>query len=177
MSMQLFNTGISYTFKSNQFRMKIEQEIQQEVFKTELNKMIINISYTANWLNLRIAQSLKHYDISPQQFNVLRILRGQKGTPATVNLITERMLDKNSNASRLIDKLKSKELVIRKECPKDRRAVDILITEKGLQLLLEIDKELVNTEKSMKVLSDEEMKTINDLLDKFRTEIQKLESK
>ncbi len=157
--------------------MKIEDEIQQKGFETELNKMIINVSFTANWLNLRFAQSLKHYDISLQQFNVLRILRGQKGNPATVNMITDRMLDKNSNASRLIDKLKLKELVERRECPNDRRAVDVLITEKGLLLLLEIDKELNNMEKKMQVLSEDELKTMNDLLDKFRTEVQNLESK
>lgn len=157
--------------------MKLEDEIQQKKFETELNKMIINISFTANWLNLRFSQSLKHYDISLQQYNVLRILRGQKGNPATVNMITERMLDKNSNASRLIDKLKLKELVERRECPNDRRAVDVLITEKGLSLLLEIDKELANMEKQMQIMSDDEMKTVNTLLDKFRTEVQNSESK
>lgn len=156
--------------------MNIGEEIQQKAFANELNKMVINIVFTANWLTLRLAQSLKHYDITPEQYNVLRILRGQKGNPATINMITERMLDKNSNASRLVDKLKQKGFVERRECPKDRRACDVLLTEKGTQLLLELDKEMSNNEKSITALSEEEMKTVNELLDKFRTLVKENES-
>lgn len=149
--------------------MKLEQEIQQKEFKSEMQKMIVNIIYTSNWISLKFTQALKHYDISMQQYNVLRILRGQKGSPATVNSITERMLDKSSNASRLVDKLKSKELLERRECPNDRRAVDILITEKGLTLLKELDKEMAHLEETLKTLSEEEMKLMNDALDKLRS--------
>lgn len=149
--------------------MKLEQEIQQKEFKSEMQKMIVNIIYTSNWISLKFTQALKHYDISMQQYNVLRILRGQKGCPATVNSITERMLDKSSNASRLVDKLKAKELLERRECPNDRRAVDILITEKGLALLRELDKEMAHLEDTMKNLSEEEMRIINDALDKLRS--------
>jgi len=150
--------------------MKIEDEIQQKEFSSEMQKTLINIIYTANWLNLKFTQALKHYDLSLPQFNVLRILRGQKGCPATVNSITERMLDKSSNASRLVDKLKAKGLVDRRECPKDRRAVDILITEKGLELLKELDKEVFHLMERLNQLETDEMKAVNEVLDKLRQE-------
>lgn len=148
--------------------MKIEDEIQQKEFSSQMQKTLINIIYTANWLNLKFTQALKHYDLSLPQYNVLRILRGQKGSPATVNSITERMLDKRSNASRLVDKLKAKALVDRHECPNDRRAVDILITDKGLGLLKELDKEVLHLEERLQKLESEEMKAINEVLDKLR---------
>ncbi len=148
--------------------MKIEDEIQQKEFSTPMQKTLINIIFTANWLNLKFTQSLKHYDLSLPQYNVLRILRGQKGSPATVNGITERMLDKSSNASRLIDKLKAKELVERCECSKDRRAVDVMITDKGLALLKELDKEISNMQKTINPLEESEMEVINEILDKLR---------
>jgi DNA-binding MarR family transcriptional regulator len=150
--------------------MKIEDEIQQKEFRSQMQKTLINIIFTANWLNLKFTQSLKHYDLSLPQFNVLRILRGQKGCPATVNGITERMLDKSSNASRLVDKLKAKGLVERRECPNDRRAVDVLITDKGLDLLKELDKEVSNMENNLTQLEQGEMKTLNNILDKLRQE-------
>jgi len=148
--------------------MKIEDEIQQKEFRSEMQKTLINIIFTANWLNLKFTQSLKHYDLSLPQFNVLRILRGKKGCPATVNGITERMLDKSSNASRLVDKLKAKGLVDRSECRNDRRAVDIMITDKGLELLKELDKEISNMEKGLNQLEADEMKILNNVLDKLR---------
>lgn len=150
--------------------MKIEDEIQQKEFSSQMQKTLINVIFTANWLNLKFTQSLKHYDLSLPQFNVLRILRGQKGSPATVNSITERMLDKSSNASRLVDKLKAKGLVDRRECPKDRRAVDILVTDKGLELLKELDKEVSNLENNLNQLDESEMSALNNILDKLRQE-------
>lgn len=148
--------------------MKIEDEIQQKEFSSPMQKTIINIIFTANWLNLKFSQALKHYDLSLPQYNVLRILRGQKGCPATVNSITERMLDKSSNASRLVDKLKAKGLVDRRECPNDRRAVDILITDKGLALLKELDKEIFYFDERLQKLEEDEMKAVNEILDKLR---------
>jgi DNA-binding MarR family transcriptional regulator len=150
--------------------MKIEDEIQQKEFSSQMQKTLINIIFTANWLNLKFTQALKHYDLSLPQFNVLRILRGQKGSPATVNSITERMLDKSSNASRLVDKLKAKGMVDRRECPNDRRAVDILITDKGLTLLKELDKEMLHFEKKLNQLEEGEMLAVNEVLDKLRQE-------
>ena len=114
---------------------KLEQAIQQKQFKSEFQKAQINVLYTAAWLNQQATQSLKPYKISVQQFNILRILRGMHPEPATVKLLTERMIDKMSNASRLVEKLYQKGLVERKSCASDRRRVDIVITKKGLDLV------------------------------------------
>ena len=111
---------------------------------------------------------LKPHDLSPEQYNVLRILRGQNGVPTTVSSIQDRMLNKMSNASRLVEKLKTKDLVRRDECPTDRRQVDILITEKGLQLLAVLEKQVDESHKSFLHLSEEEVIQLNDLLDKLR---------
>ncbi|CAN5550397.1 MarR family transcriptional regulator [soil metagenome] len=156
-----------YTIKSN---MKdIGDEIKQTKFKSDIEKAVINLVFTANWLNLRNTQLFKEFGLSPQQFNVLRILRGQHPEPATVNLISIRMLDKSSNASRLVDKLIIKELVERKTCPNDRRAVDILITKKGLEALLKLDSVIKEFHKKLsKNISAEEAKLLNELLNKIR---------
>jgi len=103
----------------------IEEAIQQPNFPSPFHRVQVNTIFTAAWLNQRSAQSLKATGLSLQQFNILRILRGRAGKPATIKLLTERMLDKMSNASRLVDKLKEKGLVERQECPSDRRRVDI----------------------------------------------------
>ena len=161
-------TGLIHLKETNS--MKIEEEIQQKEFRSQMQKTTINIIFTANWLNLKFTQSLKHYDLSLPQYNVLRILRGQKGCPATVNSITERMLDKSSNASRLVDKLKAKGLVERRECSNDRRAVDVVITDTGLALLKELDKEVSHMEKSLPQLDENEMSALNNILDKLRQE-------
>ncbi len=116
--------------------MKIEKEInQKKPFKNQLQKVSINIMFTASWINKVQQDVLKAHDLTVQQYNILRILRGMDGEPATIKLLTERMIDKMSNASRLVDKLLLKELVKRDECKNDRRRVDIYITEKGLHTL------------------------------------------
>jgi len=150
--------------------MNIQDELKQKGFRSELEKMVVNILFTSNWLNLKYNQTLKLYDISLQQFNVLRILRGQKENPATINMITERMLDKSSNASRLVDKLLTKGFVTRSECPSDRRACSVFITEKGQELLKELDKQILYLEQTLSPLQEDEMKMVNDILDKFRNE-------
>src|SRR4051812_29759437 len=103
--------------------MKLEDEIKQKNFTSIYHKVNINILFTASWLSTQTARILKPYSITPQQYNVLRILRGQNANPASVGLIQERMLDKSSNASRLVDKLLEKKLIDRKTCPEDRRQV------------------------------------------------------
>ncbi len=148
--------------------MKLEDEIQQKKFKSETQKLAINLTYTHNWLNAHYSAMFRTSDITMQQFNVLRILRGQYPNPCSVKLIKERMLDRMSDASRIVDKLKSKELVDRRECPVDRRSVDILITDKGLELLKSMDSIDENFKGVFKTLTDEEMKTLNHLLDKLR---------
>ena len=115
--------------------MKIEDAIKQSKFRTMNEKALINVLFTANYFNLEQNRLLKDFDISVQQFNILRILRGQHPKPASVKLLMERMLDKTSNASRLVEKLHNKGLVNRKPCDFDRRQVDVLITDKGLELI------------------------------------------
>ncbi|WP_258097673.1 MarR family winged helix-turn-helix transcriptional regulator [Marinoscillum pacificum] len=148
--------------------MGISEDIKQSHFKSEFNKAIVNIIYTNSWLNQSQVGFFKQFDVTTPQYNLLRILRGQYPNPATVNLLIERMLDKSSNASRIVDKLEAKGLVQRKQCSKDRRAVDVVITQQGLDLLAEIDGEMERWENSFKNLSEEECATLNSLLDKMR---------
>lgn len=149
--------------------MRIEDEIQQKKFKSEYQKAHINILFTAAWLNQQNQQILKPLGISSQQFNILRILRGMHPQPASIKLLTERMIDKMSNASRLVDKLLAKDLVQRNESGADRRRVDVLITSKGLQLL---EKASIAVEDSlhqeMAMLSEQEAARLNELLDQLR---------
>jgi len=148
--------------------MDIGQEIKQAKFKNEYQKLGINIAFTSGWIERQVAGHLKPYKLTGQQYNILRILRGQQPKPATINLLTERMLDRNSNASRLVDKLVIKELVSRQECPTDRRQVDVLITKKGLDLLAKLDNEEEEWAGKLKALSTTEAKELNRLLDKLR---------
>lgn len=149
--------------------MKLEKEIKQKKFKDDYQKLLLNVIFTGNWLNSQSIKAFKPYGISPQQYNVLRILKGQKTNAITVNQIAERMLDKNSNASRLVDKLVVKQLVKRETCKTDRRQMDIAITDKGLKLLADMDKNVrhIDGELSTK-MTKTEAKMINDILDKIR---------
>ncbi|WP_430409714.1 MarR family winged helix-turn-helix transcriptional regulator [Kordia sp.] len=132
--------------------------------RTALNFMITNNSFSQKFLDF-----FKQYDISAQQFNVLRILRGQKGKPANLATIQERMIHKNSNTTRLIDKLILKGLVERTVCPENRRKVEIIITKSGLNLLNTIDPKLNELEEeTIRPLTIEEAKTLNTLLEKLR---------
>lgn len=148
--------------------MKIEDSILQYNFKSDEEKLLVNFIYTYGWLSSLQHHFFKPYGISSQQYNVLRILRGQYKNPVSVGLIQERMMDKMSNASRLIDKLKQKELVQRNECPSDRRQMNILITQKGLDLLKEIDNNLTLINSFSCALNKTEKQTLNNLLDKLR---------
>jgi DNA-binding MarR family transcriptional regulator len=147
---------------------KLEEEIKQKKFKNEYHKLAINLAYTYNLLNYQNHLKFKDKDITPQQYNVLRILRGQHPNPCNLKLVKERMLDRMSDASRIIDKLKSKGLVERRECPDDRRNVDLLITEKGLSLLKSLDFIDDEFKSIFKNLSVQDAKTLNELLDKAR---------
>lgn len=148
--------------------MSIEKDIKQASFKSAHSKAMINVVYTNNWLATLQMEVLKPYDLTLQQYNVLRILRGHHPEPITVIGIIERMLDKMSNASRLVDKLLLKEMVVRRECPNDRRAVDILITQKGLDLLAELDVLQKQWEQQLYGLTESEALQLSDLLDKLR---------
>lgn len=149
-------------------KMGLEEDIKQKKFKDEFSKAIINLIFTNNWLNERQNKIFKPYGLTVAQYNVLRILRGQHPKPVTVNLIIERMLDRMSNASRIIDKLEKKGLVVRKQCESDRRAVDVIVSGEGLDLLNKLDHELNSWENSVKSLTEDECIQLNALLDKFR---------
>ncbi|MGE5680554.1 MAG: MarR family winged helix-turn-helix transcriptional regulator [Bacillota bacterium] len=148
--------------------MKLENEIQQKEFTNQYQKAIINIIFTNNWLMQRQSALFKPYDITAQQYNILRILRGQHPKPATIKLLKERMLDKMSDVSRLVEKLRLKGLVDRFICPVNRRNVDVSITDKGLEILSRMDKHRSEMEDLLTGLDIEEIKTLNDLLDKLR---------
>lgn len=148
--------------------MKIEEAIKQKEFKDEYSKVVVNLFYTSSWLNSLQTQIFKPYEISTQQYNVLRILRGQYPKAASVSLIQDRMLEKMSNASRLVEKLKQKELVIRKECPEDRRQVDVSISKKGLKVLKDLDRILEDFNQRLSTITEKEAKQLNGLLDKLR---------
>jgi DNA-binding MarR family transcriptional regulator len=148
--------------------MKIEDEIKQREFKNERQKALINVMFTSNFLSTVIARHLKQYQLSTQQFNVLRILRGQYPNPIRANDLQGRMMDRMSNVSRIIEKLRVKNLLERQICEQDRRAVDVKITGKGLSLLKELDIVAYEWEAQLNSLSNKELNTLNHLLDKIR---------
>jgi len=151
--------------------MKELEEILKTSAKLPLSKKtVINISYSSIWMKDEITAVLKSYDISIEQFNVLRILRGKKGEPTNLQDIQERMINKMSNTTRLVDKLILKGLVERFICKNNRRKVDIFITEQGLNLLNEIDPVIETTEERITSnLTIQELETLNTLLTKLRT--------
>ena len=128
-------------------------------------KALLNISYTANWINSHQNAFFKTYSISPQQYNILRILKGV-AEPLKVQTIKDRMIERSPNATRLMDKLCGKELIKRIACPEDRRVVHIEITQEGLELLDEISKDFKDD--LLKNLNEKEASQLSDLLDKIR---------
>tara|TARA_B110000114_G_C15015888_1_gene366816 strand:+ start:261 stop:725 length:465 start_codon:yes stop_codon:yes gene_type:complete len=149
--------------------LKIEQEIEQENFDSEQQRLLINIMFTGNQFTLLSSRMLKQFSLTTQQFNVLRILRGQKGNPISVKDMHGRMLDSSSNVSRLVDKLLAKNLITRITCPNDRRKVELTIPKKGLQLLSEIDVFLKVIKKRLRsAITEDEAKIASGILDKFR---------
>lgn len=150
--------------------MKIEDVIKSTVNIDDSKKIILNIIYTQSVIGEKFAEILKPYELSSEQYNVLRILRGQKGNPANMCVIQERMIAKNSNTTRLIDKLLLKDLVTREVCPDNRRKIEVQITPKGLELLSELDPKVIEHEKLFSNnLTQEELSQLNHLLEKFRT--------
>lgn len=148
--------------------MGINEDIKQAKFKTEMEKAIVNLIFTSNWLNEQHYKIFKPYGLTIAQYNVLRILRGQHPNVATVNLIIDRMLDRMSNVSRIVDKLVLKGYVSRKQNQNDRRAVDVIITDKGLQLLTNLDDLINEFQRTTDVFSEDEKRQFNDFLDRFR---------
>jgi len=148
--------------------MKIDEEIQSTNFEDNYHKAVININYTQGWLSNTFRCKFEKFNLTEQQFNVLRILRGQYPKPATVNLLKERMIDKMSDASRIVDRLIQKGLVSRCTNTQDRRAVDIRISEQGLEVLAAMDTEFKTKDVLKKNLTEEEAGLLSDLLDKMR---------
>ena len=149
--------------------MTIEDAIKQAQFQSPLHRLIVNLMYTNNWLTDSQMRLLKPFDLTVPQYNVLRILRGQHPKPVKVSDITERMLDKMSNASRLVDKLVLKKLVVRTDCPSDRRAVDVVIADKGLALLGQIDDEQAAWLQRFNHYQGQHADELNTLLNEFRS--------
>ena len=148
--------------------MKLEDEIKQKKFKNEFHKLAVNLIFTHGWLLDHQAKFFKKFGITGAQYNILRILRGQHPNPASINLLKERMLDKMSDASRLVERLKQKGLVEREVCTEDRRRVEVVINDKGLNLLKEMDKIEDRFEQIFKGIGNSEAKSLNDLLDRLR---------
>lgn len=150
--------------------MKIEDELQTRNFRNEQHKATLNIMFSASWLRNQVIQALKPYQLSPEQFNVLRILRGSQPGSLCLKDITCRMLDRSSNTTRIIEKLEQKALVKKEQSAADRREVSIRITQEGLELLAEIDRTHPEGTPFLPHLSEIEANLLNALLDKMRND-------
>lgn len=146
--------------------MEIGKEIKS-TFKNAQHKAIVNIRFTSNWMSQRQNAHMSKFDLTMAQFNILRILRGAKDF-LSVNTVKERMVEKSPNSTRLMDKLIDKELIERVRCEEDRRVVYVKISEKGLKLLLQIDKEFEDAFLFVNKLNEQEAETLSALLDKLR---------
>ncbi len=147
--------------------MSIENDISQKKFKSEYQRAIINLIYTYNWTTEQLKHVFEKENLTMQQFNILRILRGSD-VPLSTLQIRERMLDKMSDTSRIVDRLVIKGIAQKTICKKDKRLVDVTITDKGKHLLEQLDIHEIDFENVMKTLSESEAKTLNTLLDKIR---------
>ena len=147
--------------------MSIEKDISQRKFKTEYQKVMVNLIFTHNWMMERMKQFFEQADLTPQQFNILRILRGA-GQPLSTLQIRQRMLDKMSDTSRIVDRLIKKGLAKKVVCKSDRRLVDVSITEKGLKLLEKLDDTQSDLDAIVNNLNEVDAKQLNKLLDKIR---------
>lgn len=149
--------------------MKLEDELKMPKFRSPFQKASLNLMFTGEWMMARVDGLLKPYDISSQQFNVLRILRGQHGKPLNLFTIQERMLNRMSNATRLVEKLRLKGLVTRELCEQNRRKVEIAITKKGIELLDSLDPLMKQLEEdTFKSLTEAEAQHLSDILDRVR---------
>lgn len=147
--------------------MSIENDIQQQTFRNEHQKATVNLIFSTNWLNEKIKCFLDPEDITQQQYNILRILRGSKQPMSTLQ-IRERMLDKMSDTSRIVERLLKKGLVEKKVCPADKRLVDVIISKKGAGVLEKLDNKNDALDKILHGLTPEEAASLNLLLDKMR---------
>lgn len=148
----------------------MEQDISQNKgFASERHKAIINIIYTEGWLRNNLSEALKPFELTSQQYNVLRILRGSSPKALSTSCIRSRMIDKMSDASRIVDRLFKKGLLVREVCKSDKRLVDVHISENGLALLNKIDPIIDEFDSFFSSITEEEAETLNQILDKLRT--------
>jgi DNA-binding MarR family transcriptional regulator len=148
--------------------MEIEKEIYNRKFENSHQKAVVNLLYTYGWITNLLRLLLNKHNVTLQQYNILRILRGHHPNPATINILKERMLDKMSDASRIVERLVQKDLFIRCVSDKDRRAVDILISQNGLDILQKLDTEISLKAMLSNNISEDEASTLSGLLDKMR---------
>jgi MarR family transcriptional regulator, 2-MHQ and catechol-resistance regulon repressor len=153
--------------------MGIEKEIHQQKFRSARQKAMLNILFTNGWFTEKMKTILAPEDITPQQYNILRILRGSFPKPLSTLQIRERMLDRMSDTSRIVDRLVAKQLVKKVVCAKDRRLVDVTITERGQNLLKKLDTQVNNMDSILSNITEKEAETISNLLDKLRDGNQK----
>lgn len=148
--------------------MRIEEEIKVRRFFNERHKATVNILFTSNWITGILEKRAKEQQITLQQFNVLRILRGQYPKPATNRTLKERMIDKMPDISRIIDRLVSKELVSRTKNADDRRAVDVVITDKGLEVLGALEESMLMMDILNDNVTEEECRVLSGILETMR---------
>ena len=148
--------------------MGIEKDIQQTSFRNSYQKAAVNLIYTVGWLRDKMKRFFEEEDITAQQYNILRILRGSFPQPLSTLQIRERMLEKMSDTSRIVDRLITKGLVKKIVCKKDRRLVDVIITDKGQKLLENLDTHQEEMDSILGNLSKEEANTLSILLDRLR---------
>ncbi len=148
--------------------MGIKEEIQQSEFKDIYQELAINLMFTSKWLEEKVKKELREFGLTPQQFNVLRILRGSHPKPLSTTQIRGRMLDRMSDTSRIVDRLVAKRLVKKQTSENDRRLVDVHIKKKGLKLLTKTDKEDENRLSMMQSLTEKEAELMSQLLDQLR---------
>ncbi len=149
-------------------QMRIEEIIKSENEIPDNRRFILSILLSNNLINDKVSEALKPFDLTIPQFNVLRILRGQKGQPSNLSTIQDRMVSKMSNTTRIVDKLISKEYVSRVVCENNRRKVEITITSQGLSILSEVDPVINKTEEAItENLSSAEIITLSEILQKL----------
>lgn len=146
----------------------LEKELHQEQFRSEAERAFVNLIFTASWFQNRFQAFLKPFGLTPQQYNILRILRGQKEKPISLNAVKNRMLEPNSDTSRIIDRMVRKGIIDRKPCAHDRRQVDLTLTAKGHELLDRVGFDLDPVIGSIHCLGHEEQQALSGLLDKLR---------
>lgn len=147
--------------------MGIEKEIPKSYFRSQRHKGLVNVLFTSNWIFERLKKFLEADDITPQQYNILRILNNSE-IPLSTLKIREQMMDKMSDTSRIVERLLKKKLVNKQTCAYDKRLVDVTISETGVQLLQRLDKKTDELDSIISNLSDHETDALNELLDKMR---------